>query len=52
MLGQIDLGGADLDMLAVQLTAALDGPRSHAARNRHEGTPGTRAGADDGRYGR
>jgi len=24
--GQMDLGGADLDMLAVQLTAALDGP--------------------------
>jgi AcrR family transcriptional regulator len=26
LLGQIDLGGADLDMLAIQLTAALDGP--------------------------
>jgi AcrR family transcriptional regulator len=26
LLGQIDLGCADLDMLAVQLTAALDGP--------------------------
>jgi len=26
LLGQMDLGGADLDMLAVQLTAALDGP--------------------------
>jgi AcrR family transcriptional regulator len=26
LLGQIDLGSADLDMLAVQLTAALDGP--------------------------
>jgi hypothetical protein len=26
LLGQIDLGGADLGMLAVQLTAALDGP--------------------------
>ena len=26
LLGQLDLGGADLDMLAVQLTAALDGP--------------------------
>jgi AcrR family transcriptional regulator len=26
LLGQIDLGGTDLDMLAVQLTAALDGP--------------------------
>ena len=24
----------------------------HAARNRHEGTPSTRAGADGGRYGR
>jgi AcrR family transcriptional regulator len=26
LLGQMDLGPADLDMLAVQLTAALDGP--------------------------
>ena len=26
LLGQMDLGRADLDMLAVQLTAALDGP--------------------------
>jgi polyketide synthase 12 len=26
LLGQMDLGCADLDMLAVQLTAALDGP--------------------------
>src|SRR5258708_5684922 len=26
LLGQVDLGGADLDMLAIQLTAALDGP--------------------------
>jgi AcrR family transcriptional regulator len=26
LLGQMDLGEADLDMLAVQLTAALDGP--------------------------
>jgi AcrR family transcriptional regulator len=26
LLGQLGLGGADLDMLAVQLTAALDGP--------------------------
>ena len=26
LLGQIDLDGADLDVLAVQLTAALDGP--------------------------
>jgi polyketide synthase 12 len=26
LLGQLDLGLADLDMLAVQLTAALDGP--------------------------
>ena len=26
LLGQIDLGAADLDVLAVQLTAALDGP--------------------------
>ena len=26
LLGQMDLGGADLDMLAIQLTAALDGP--------------------------
>jgi AcrR family transcriptional regulator len=26
LLGQIDLGPADLDILAVQLTAALDGP--------------------------
>jgi polyketide synthase 12 len=26
LLGQMRLGGADLDMLAVQLTAALDGP--------------------------
>ncbi len=26
LLGQIDLGPADLDVLAVQLTAALDGP--------------------------
>jgi AcrR family transcriptional regulator len=26
LLGQLRLGGADLDMLAVQLTAALDGP--------------------------
>jgi hypothetical protein len=26
LLGQMDLGGADLDMLALQLTAALDGP--------------------------
>jgi polyketide synthase 12 len=26
LLGQIDLGAADLDILAVQLTAALDGP--------------------------
>ena len=26
LLGQLDLGCADPDMLAVQLTAALDGP--------------------------
>jgi AcrR family transcriptional regulator len=26
LLGQMDLGGADRDMLALQLTAALDGP--------------------------
>ena len=26
LLGQMDLGGADVDMLAIQLTAALDGP--------------------------
>ena len=26
LLGQMDLGDADLGMLAVQLTAALDGP--------------------------
>ncbi len=26
LLGQLDLAGADLDMLATQLTAALDGP--------------------------
>ena len=26
LLGQLDLSGADLDMLATQLTAALDGP--------------------------
>ncbi|GII59267.1 TetR family transcriptional regulator [Planotetraspora thailandica] len=26
LLGQIDLGPADLDLLAIQLTAALDGP--------------------------
>jgi polyketide synthase 12 len=26
LLGQINLGGADLDILATQLTAALDGP--------------------------
>jgi AcrR family transcriptional regulator len=26
LLGQMDLGSADLDLLAVQLTAALDGP--------------------------
>jgi polyketide synthase 12 len=26
LLGQIDLGAADIDVLAVQLTAALDGP--------------------------
>jgi len=26
LLGQLDLGPADLDMLAIQLTAALDGP--------------------------
>src|SRR5215510_3639638 len=26
LLGQMDLGPADLDMLAIQLTAALDGP--------------------------
>jgi hypothetical protein len=26
LLAQIDLGGADLDPLAIQLTAALDGP--------------------------
>ena len=26
LLGQLDLGAADLDMLAIQLTAALDGP--------------------------
>ena len=26
LLGQLNLGHADLDMLAVQLTAALDGP--------------------------
>jgi AcrR family transcriptional regulator len=26
LLGQIDLGGADLNMLAIQLAAALDGP--------------------------
>ena len=26
LLGLIDLGPADLDMLALQLTAALDGP--------------------------
>jgi polyketide synthase 12 len=26
LLGQMDLGGGDLDVLAVQLTAALDGP--------------------------
>ena len=26
LLGQMDLGDADIDMLAVQLTAALDGP--------------------------
>jgi AcrR family transcriptional regulator len=26
LLGQMDLGDADLDMLAIQLTAALDGP--------------------------
>jgi AcrR family transcriptional regulator len=26
LLGQMDLRGADLDMLAIQLTAALDGP--------------------------
>jgi polyketide synthase 12 len=26
LLGQMDLGAADLDVLAVQLTAALDGP--------------------------
>jgi len=26
LLGQVDLGAADLDILAIQLTAALDGP--------------------------
>ena len=26
LLGQMDIGPADLDMLAVQLSAALDGP--------------------------
>jgi polyketide synthase 12 len=26
LLGQLDLGDTDLDMLALQLTAALDGP--------------------------
>jgi len=26
LLGQLDLGAADLEMLAIQLTAALDGP--------------------------
>ncbi len=26
LLGQMDLRGADLDILALQLTAALDGP--------------------------
>ena len=26
LLSQMDLGPADLDMLAIQLTAALDGP--------------------------
>jgi AcrR family transcriptional regulator len=26
LLGQLDIGGADLDIMAIQLTAALDGP--------------------------
>jgi hypothetical protein len=33
-------------------SAAQPNRHCHAARNRHESTPSTRAGADDGRYGR
>jgi len=34
------------------LSSPAEQALSHAARNRREGTPSTRAGADDGRYGR
>ena len=34
------------------LSSPAEQALSHAARNRHEGTPSTRAGADDGPYGR
>ena len=45
LLGQMDLGGADLDMLAVQLTAALDGPLLLylSASDLTEAAPGTAA---------
>ncbi|TVZ04560.1 TetR/AcrR family transcriptional regulator [Trebonia kvetii] len=42
LLGQLDLSGADLDMLATQLTAALDGPfLLYLAASGTTATPGT-----------
>ena len=45
LLGQMNLGHADLDMLAVQLTAALDGPLLLylSASDLTEASPGTAA---------
>ena len=45
LLGQMNLGDADLDMLAVQLTAALDGPLLLylSASDLTEAAPGTAA---------
>jgi polyketide synthase 12 len=45
LLGQMNLGDADLDMLAVQLTAALDGPflLYLSASDLTEAAPGTAA---------
>ena len=45
LLGQLNLGHADLDMLAVQLTAALDGPLLLylSASDLTEAAPGTAA---------
>jgi AcrR family transcriptional regulator len=52
LVGQMHLGAADLDVLAVQLSAALDGPSCSTCRSPTSPKPPRRSGSGSRRAGR